>query len=210
MNTELERMLDSIERNFKLSSNVKEAMLSIPRELFIPSGMMHIAYKLDALPLGARQFISSPLTVAKMTQYLNIDKNTDSVLEIGLGSGYQAAILSKLIRRVFSIERIERLIHEARSVIKKLEIMNIHTKFADGKHGWEQYAPYDRILFSASINEIPSKIIEQLANDGILVAPILEENNIQIITRFIKKDGKLLLLDKKDACTFVHVKDNVE
>ena len=88
--------------------------------------------------------------------------------------------------------------------------MNIHTKFADGKHGWEQYAPYDRILFSASINEIPSKIIEQLANDGILVAPILEENNIQIITRFIKKDGKLLLLDKKDACTFVHVKDNVE
>lgn len=209
MNIQLARMVDSIDSKFKLSPKVKNAMLSTPRETFIPSGMMHIAYNLDALPLAAKQFISSPLTVAKMTEYLQSD-DCDSVLEIGCGSGYQAAVLSKIFRRVFSIERIERLRLEANERFRMLGIMNVNTRFSDGQDGWERFAPFDRVLFSASISEIPQKIINQLVEGGILVAPIIESNNNQVVKRFIKKNSRLQVLDIKGACSFVLVKNDVE
>ncbi len=208
-NIKLQRMVDEIESRFSLSSSVKNAMLRVPREIFIPSSMLHIAYKLDALPLGAKQTISSPLTVARMTQYLQLE-NCDNVLEIGLGSGYQAAILSKIIRRVFSIERISRLRDEAIERFRALGIMNINTKFDDGQDGWDKFAPFDRILFSASLGQIPNKIINQLNNNGILVAPILKPNGAQIITRFTKQNGNLIILDELEHCSFVMVKDNTE
>ncbi|RAX53852.1 protein-L-isoaspartate O-methyltransferase [Helicobacter sp. 16-1353] len=209
MNIQLIRMVDSIDSKFKLSHNVKNAMLKTPREIFIPSGMLHIAYNLDAIPLGAKQFISSPFTVAKMTQYLQSD-GCDSVLEIGCGSGYQAAVLSKIFRRVFSIERIERLRQEAIERFRILGIMNIHTRFSDGQEGWEKFAPFDRILFSAAVECIPQKIIDQLSDGGILVAPIIESNGNQVIKRFIKKNSRLQILDTKGVCSFVLVKNNVE
>lgn len=106
-------MVLEISKHFPLSPPTEKAFLSINRELFVPNGFKHLAYTLDALPMGASQWISSPLTVAKMTEYLQC-QGADSVLELGCGSGYQAAILSKLIRRVFSIERIEKLWLEAR------------------------------------------------------------------------------------------------
>jgi len=162
-----------------------------------------LAYKLDALPLSENQWISSPLTVAKMTQYLEIDKSVDSVLEIGCGSGYQAAVLSKLVRRVFTIERIEPLLREARERFKKLDINNVFTRFDDGQRGWKDYAPYDRILFSATMKDIPNNLFEQLAEDGILLAP-LDYNGKQVITRFHKKDGKIVY-DTIEECLFVPV-----
>ena len=149
MNIQLRRMVDLIDSKFRLSLNVKEAMLRVPREVFVPSAMLHNAYNLDALPIGLNQFISSPFTVAKMTQYLESD-GCDSVLEIGCGSGYQAAVLSKLFRRVFSIERIDKLKREAADRFKMLGIMNVSIKFGDGQSGWEMYSPFDRILFSAA------------------------------------------------------------
>lgn len=209
LNIHLNRMVDSIDSKFKLSLDVKNAMLKIPREEFLPSGMSHISYNLDALPLGAKQFISSPFTVAKMTEYLQTS-GCDSVLEIGCGSGYQAAILSCLFRRVFSIERIDRLRQEAIECFRKLSIMNINTKFGDGQEGWERFAPFDRILFSAGIGKIPNKIINQLIDGGILVAPIIQENGTQIITRFIKRSSNLHILDTKGICSFVSVKNDVE
>ncbi|WP_299545974.1 protein-L-isoaspartate(D-aspartate) O-methyltransferase [uncultured Helicobacter sp.] len=201
-------MVLEISKRFPLSPQTEKAFLSINRELFVPNGFKHLAYALDALPMGASQWISSPLTVAKMTEYLQT-QGADSVLEVGCGSGYQAAILSKLIRRVFSIERIEKLWLEARERIKLCEIYNINTKLDDGQNGWTTFAPYDRILFSASAKEIPQSLIHQLSEGGILVAPILI-NNTQIITRFKKQNGILTQKEELESCVFVPVVNGLE
>ena len=199
----IKKMVDDIEKRFPISPSVREALLKVDREEFVPVGFKHLAYKLDALPLSENQWISSPLTVAKMTQYLEIDKSVDSVLEIGCGSGYQAAVLSKLVRRVFTIERIEPLLREARERFKKLDINNVFTRFDDGQRGWKDYAPYDRILFSATMKDIPNNLFEQLAEGGILLAP-LDYNGRQVITRFQKQNGKIVY-DTIEECLFVPV-----
>jgi len=124
----LGKMVEEIEKEFALDPHVRDAFLRIDREAFVPRGFRHLAYKLDALPMGASQWISSPLTVAKMTQHLEL-KKVDSILEVGCGSGYQAAILSQICRRVFTIERIDTLIKEARMRFTELEISNIFYPF---------------------------------------------------------------------------------
>lgn len=200
-------MADEIDRVFELSPGVKEAIANTNREAFVPSGFRHNAYKLDALPIGAQQWISSPLTVAKMTEYLQPD-GADRVLEIGCGSGYQAAVLSHLFRGVFTIERIESLMVEAKRRFRELGITNVHTRTDDGQNGWIQYAPYDRIIFSASTKVIPQKLIEQLAPRGVIVAPI-EKDGKQVITRFVKI-GEELFEDEMERCEFVPVLDGVQ
>ena len=143
----------------------------------------------------------------KRQEYL-YPRGADSVLEVGCGSGYQAAVLSKLFRRVFSIERIEPLMLEAKRRFRNLHLSNIHTRTDDGQMGWVQYAPYDRILFSASATHIPQKLIDQLAPDGILVAP-MEKDGKQVITRFTKV-GNALEAEELEECVFVPVLDGVQ
>ena len=201
------KMTQEISKNVFLSDEVKNAIASTQRELFVPVGFKHLAYKLDALPLSCSQWISSPLTVAKMTEALK-PQNADSVLEIGCGSGYQAAILSKLFRRVFTIERIEKLLIEARKRFKQYNITNIHTKLDDGKNGWKAYAPYDRILLSAATENIAKELFEELALGGILVAPIIKKDK-QIITRFHKRRGTVIK-EELEKCSFVPLKEGVE
>jgi len=201
------RMADEIDSVFELSPNVKEAIINTNREKFVPMAMRQHAYKLDALPIGAQQWISSPLTVAKMTEYLE-PEGADRVLEIGCGSGYQAAVLSHLFRGVFSIERIEPLIVEAKQRFRELGIQNIHTRTDDGQKGWIQYAPYDRILFSAAPTHIPQVLIDQLVPRGVIVAP-MEKNGKQVITRFVKV-GEELIEDELESCVFVPVLDGVQ
>lgn len=186
----LQKLVDEIEKNFPLDPHVKKAFLSVDREAFVPNGFKQLAYTLEALPLAASQWISSPLTVAKMTQHLELS-GVDSVLEIGCGSGYQAAILSKICRRVFTIERIDELLKEAKKRFAAEEIHNIFARFDDGQRGWKQYAPFERILFSATAKEIPEALFEQLAEGGILVAPIEQAENYHIITRYYKKNGRI-------------------
>ncbi len=198
-----QKIVKSIENHFKLDKHVKEAFLNIDREVFVPSEFKHLSYNLDALPLAASQWISSPLTVAKMTQHLEL-KGIDSVLEIGCGSGYQAAILSHICRRVFTIERIDELLKEAKTKFSQLDIHNIFTRFDDGQRGWKQYAPFERILFSATAKEIPEVLFEQLAEGGILLAPIEERENYHIITRFYKKNGRITS-EVIEECLFVPV-----
>jgi len=201
------KLAEEINIKFTLSEAVYKAIASNNREAFVPTGFRNNAYKLDALPIGANQWISSPLTVAKMSEYL-FPQGADSVLEVGCGSGYQAAILSKLFRRVFTIERIEPLMIEAKQRFRTLNISNIHTRTDDGQGGWIQYAPYDRILFSASATHIPQKLIDQLAPDGIIVAP-MEKNGKQVITRFTKF-GSTLQAEELEECAFVPVLDGVQ
>ncbi len=198
------KMADEIKKICTINQELYNALASSDREEFIPKGFGRHAYKLDALPLVADQWISSPLTVAKMTQALTCS-GADSVLEIGCGSGYQALILSKLIRRVFSIERVERLAKEAKERFKRLNIHNINVRFDDGQNGWRDFAPFDRILFSASTAQVPEKLFEQLKIGGILVAPIEKESK-QIITKFIKQQNKIEKIELED-CLFVPVID---
>jgi protein-L-isoaspartate(D-aspartate) O-methyltransferase len=203
-----QNLVAEIEKNFHLDEHVKEAFLSVDREAFVPTQFKHLAYNLDALPLAASQWISSPLTVAKMTQHLEL-KGVDSVLEIGCGSGYQAAILSKICRRVFTIERIDELMKEAKSRFSKLEMHNIFPRFDDGQRGWKQYAPFDRILFSATAKEIPEVLFDQLAEGGILIAPVEEAENYHIITRYYKKNGRISP-ETIEQCLFVPVLDGTQ
>lgn len=200
------RMAEEISKKFLLRDTIRNAIIQTNREAFVPLSMRHNAYRLDALPIGAQQYISSPLTVAKMTQYLS-PEGCDNVLEIGCGSGYQAAVLSRVFRRVFTIERIESLLLEAKERFRSLKHGNIHTRTDDGQNGWEQYAPFDRILFSASARSIPQKLFDQLKEGGILIAP-MERGREQIITRFTKQAGKIME-DSLEICDFVPICDGV-
>ena len=204
-----QNLVVEVEKHFSLEAYVKEAFLSVDREVFVPTQFKHLSYSLDALPLAAQQWISSPLTVAKMTQHLELN-GVDSVLEIGCGSGYQAAILSKICRRVFTIERIDTLLKEAKSHFNELEIHNVFTRFDDGQRGWKQYAPYKRILFSATTKEVPKVLFDQLAEGGILIAPIEQRRDYHIITRFKKTDGKMDKGEPIEQCLFVPVLDGTQ
>ena len=205
--TKTNRLANECDAIFSLSDSVKFAIANTNREVFVPTAFKFSAYKLDALPIGASQYISSPLTVSKMTEYLQ-PKGADRVLEVGCGSGYQAAVLSHLFRGVFTIERIEPLMLEAKNRFRNLGIHNIHTRTDDGQNGWKQYAPYDRILFSATAQFIPEKLFEQLSDGGILVAPV-QKGHKQIITRFVK-NGNSITEEELEECDFVPVLDGVQ
>ncbi len=206
-NIKSQKLADDLVELIRLEPFIYEAFASTPREIFVPSGLKRHAYSLDALPISSSQWISSPLTVAKMTSALQL-QGVDSVLEIGCGSGYQAVILSKIVRRVFSIERIQKLLLEAKARFETLEISNIHTRFDDGQRGWKSYAPYERILFSASALQIPKNIFKQLKQDGILVAPIQKKDK-QIITSFVKK-GDEIVATELDECVFVPIQNGLQ
>jgi len=192
-----QNLVIKIERYFTLDSHVKDAFLAVDREAFVPSQFRHLSYELDALPLSARQWISSPLTVAKMTQYLELE-GIDSVLEIGCGSGYQASILSKICRRVFTIERIDMLLKEAKGRFQHLGMNNIFTHFDDGQRGWKQYAPFERILFSATAKKIPDILFEQLS----------DRNRILLLCPCIRRDAKInnFFYSFHSSCCGMHIR----
>lgn len=193
-------LADAIADEVALTPALYDAIGSTPREIFVPIAAR--AYGLDAQPIQGNQWISSPLTVAKMTLALELDADTDNVLEIGCGSGYQAAILSRLAHRVFSVERIEKLASEAKKRFEALKIRNVHVRFDDGNVGWKSYAPYDRILLSAAAEQIPQALFNQLKNGGILVAPVKKDGG-QFIVKF-KKDASGEITQKTlDECLFV-------
>ena len=202
-----QQMCEDIQRIFPLSPKVAKAIESVDREVFVPAALKYSAYNLESLPMVDSQWISSPLTVAKMTEYL-APNGGDSVLEIGCGSGYQAMVLSKIFRRVFSIERINRLLIEAKERFRILESHNIFTKLDDGQRGWKEYAPFEAILFSACAKSIHSSLIDQLEEGGVLVAPMLEGNK-QIIKRFMKRNGQLDRGEVLSECLFVDVQDGI-
>lgn len=191
------RLAENIASEVNISKEVKLAFANTPREIFMP--MSNFAYELHAMPLSSDQWISSPITVAKMTMALE-PVGADSVLEIGCGSGYQAALLSNLIRRVFSLERIEELSTKA---IKNLQTIdaNVYVRYLDGFNGLKNYAPYDRILLSAYVNQVPDELFNQLTDGGILVAPVGDEYQ-QFITKYIKH-GKKIEEIRLDSCIFV-------
>jgi len=181
-------------------SNILSAIEQIPREKFIPENFRNQAYDNIALPIGDNQTISQPFVVAKMTQLLEVNK-THKVLEIGTGSGYQSAILSKLVRRVYTIERIKNLLNKAEDIFKELKISNIVPKYADGNLGWKEQIPFDRIIITAATSHISKEIESQIHEDGIIVSPMIK-NNKQIIIKY-KKINNILTSKIFDDVLFV-------
>ena len=154
-----------------MQADILSAIETIPRELFIPENLHAHAYENASLPIGYKQTISQPYIVAVMTQVLEL-KKSHRVLEIGTGSGYQAAILSRLSRRVYTLERLRPLMVSAEKRLKKLQISNITYRHGDGAKGWPEAAPFDRIIITCRVTEIPASLLDQLKEEGILIAPV--------------------------------------
>ncbi len=166
------------------------AMGKIPREVFVPASQKHFAYDDRPLPIGEGQTISQPFMVAFMTQALHL-KTSDRVLEIGTGSGYQAAVLSQMIDSVYTIEIIDTLAQQAIQRIKSLHINNIAFKIGDGYFGWQEKAPFDAIVVTAGAESLPLFLVEQLAENGRMIIPLGPHKGIRQLVLLRKKNGKI-------------------
>tara|TARA_B100000686_G_C16768322_1_gene963325 strand:- start:934 stop:1566 length:633 start_codon:yes stop_codon:yes gene_type:complete len=171
------------------NTKVLSAIEKVPRDFFIPDNFKNQAYENIALPIGNNQTISQPYIVALMTQHLELNRN-HKVLELGTGSGYQSTILSLLVRRVYTIERIKSLLINAENIFKKLKISNIVTKHADGNLGWPEQIPFDRIIITAATQNIPKEIFDHINDKGIIIAPIIKGSG-QILKKFIKSNKQI-------------------
>jgi protein-L-isoaspartate(D-aspartate) O-methyltransferase len=169
---------------------VLDAMRKIPRHLFVDESLRNRAYGDHPIPIGEGQTISQPYVVAWMTEALNL-KTNDRVLEIGTGSGYQAAVLAEIVKEVYTIEIRERLKKNAARLLNELGYKNVETRYADGYFGWEQYAPFDAIIITASANHIPPPLIKQLKEGGRLIIPLGSTLYFQTLTLATKKGGEL-------------------
>ncbi len=162
---------------------VLAAMSEVPRHLFLDEALAHRAYEDTALPIGHGQTISQPYIVARMTE-LVMESQPQRVLELGTGSGYQAAILSRLVHSVYTIERIKPLLDKAITRFRKLEYRNLYTRHADGNVGWPEAAPFDVIIVTAAPTEIPNELLRQLQDGGRMIVPLGDKTqHLTIITR---------------------------
>jgi protein-L-isoaspartate(D-aspartate) O-methyltransferase len=180
-------LLAELRRDGISDERVLKAVESIPRELFVPATFQDRAYENIPLPIGRAQTISQPFIVALMTQMLQVD-DKHCVLEIGTGSGYQAAVLSRLCRRVFTLERHQTLLQEAQKRFAALRIHNITSRFGDGTKGWPEAAPYDRIIVTAAAPELPLRLVAQLRDGGVMIAPVGPERRDQRLVR-VRRNG---------------------
>ena len=169
-------------------ARVLEAMGKVPRHLFVPAEVEHLAYEDHPLPIGAGQTISQPYIVALMTELAKV-KPGDKVLEIGTGSGYQAAVLAVLVGQVYTIEYIEKLATSARQRLKDLKYENVEVKFGDGYQGWPEHQPFDAILVTAASEHVPQPLIDQLKSGGRLVIPVGAQSQPQTL-QVLEKDAR--------------------
>lgn len=181
---------------------VLNAFRKVPRHEFMPENIRSAAYDDSALPIGEGQTISQPYMVAIMTELLGLkDKEKDKVLEVGTGSGYQAAILAELSGKVYTIERIAVLSDRAKDVLSKLGYSNVEFLVGDGTEGYAQAAPYDAIIVTAGCPGIPQPLVDQLSEGGRLVIPV-GETYLQTLTIVTKEKGKIKI-EESIGCVFV-------
>lgn len=154
---------------------VLQAIADIPRHIFIDDVLKHKAYQNTALPIGQGQTISQPYIVARMTELMRLAGVKDKILEVGTGSGYQTAVLAKTFNKVYSVERIKALQWQAKRRLHQLDLYNVTMKHGDGWQGWQSQAPFNGIIVTAAATTIPPELLTQLADGGVLLAPIGEE-----------------------------------
>jgi protein-L-isoaspartate(D-aspartate) O-methyltransferase len=197
-----ERLRTEMVQKFVVNAGIKNeviisAMRKIPRHLFVESALAHQAYSGASLPIGFGQTISHPTTVAWMTDVLEV-KEGEKILEVGTGSGYQAALLAEMGAKVFTIERIAQLAEKARKIFGELGYFSVAVQIGDGTMGWTQYAPFDKILVTAGSPEIPDALINQLADGGRLIIPVgdTSDQNYQLI---IKENDEVKVSSSKSG-----------
>jgi protein-L-isoaspartate(D-aspartate) O-methyltransferase len=187
----LSMVKDQITERGVKDRSVIEVMMAVPRHKFVSDNYLNRAYADSPLPIGYGQTISQPYIVAYMTEVLNLNKNS-RVLEVGTGSGYQAAILSPIVKQVYTIEIIPELAKSAAARLKDLGYHNIEVAIGDGYYGWNKYAPFDAIIVTAAAGHIPPPLIEQLKNNGRMVIPVggsFLVQNLILVTK--DKDGNV-------------------
>ena len=180
---------------------VLKAMVDVPRELFVPQSYQSQAYSDGPLPIGLGQTISQPYIVALMTQELRVDRKCD-VLEIGTGSGYQTTVLSKLAKKVFTVERFAELSQSAQAVLSQLGITNVEFRVGDGSCGWPEERTFERIMVTAAVPQVPQPLIDQLVEDGLIVVPV-GYGGVQRLVACRKREGAL---DERFICDVRFVK----
>ena len=201
--TPMDRMIIEIQADAKrtalytgrnqISAPVVEALRDTPREDFVPARTRSLAYANHPLPISHGQTISQPFIVAIMTDVLDV-KSDHRVLEIGTGSGYQAAVLSRLAAEVYSIEIVPALGTEARERLQRLDYANVDVLIGDGWYGWPEHAPFDAVIVTAVADEIPPALVEQLTDDGRLVMPLGDTDGFQELIVYTKRDGETTTL----------------
>ncbi|MGM0552931.1 MAG: protein-L-isoaspartate(D-aspartate) O-methyltransferase [Pseudomonadota bacterium] len=204
-----DRLVRQLEEQGIRDPRVLEAIRSVPRHLFVEEALSHRAYENTALPIGHRQTISQPFIVARMTEALLEGGPLRTVLEIGTGSGYQAAVLAQIVERVYSVERIQALSREARELLSRLGINNVNLRHGDGAEGWPERAPFDGIILTAAPREVPEALLMQLAPGGRLVAPVQGADGRQLLVRYTHTPDAFVR-DVLDAVMFVPMLSGAE
>jgi len=179
---------------------VLEAMLQVPRHEFVPEEFRPQAYEDHPLPIGKEQTISQPLIIAISLQALSLN-GSESVLEVGTGSGYQTALLARLARQVYSVERHPELAETAERALKLLGFTNVQVSVRDGSQGWVEHSPYDAILVSAAAPLVPRSLIEQLADGGRMVVPVGPPHSQELL--LVRRSGETTTTETVDGCRFV-------
>ena len=197
-----EQMAERLRDHYRIrDERVLAAMREVPRHYFVPEALQSNAYGDHALPIAANQTISQPFIVARMSELLELNEQS-VVLEIGAGSGYQTAVLSRLAGRILAIERISELARVAQARIRQLNIYNATVKCFDGTLGWSAHAPYDAILAAAGGPDVPEPLMAQLKTGGRLVMPVGERRDAQRLVRVVRQEDKFTREDH-GACAFV-------
>jgi protein-L-isoaspartate(D-aspartate) O-methyltransferase len=197
-----DRLVERLRQKGITNELVLKAISETPRHLFIDEALSHRAYEDNALPISNGQTISQPYIVARMTELLLEDGVPDKVLEIGTGSGYQAAILAAIVPRVFSVERIRALLLLAKQRFRMLRLSNIMAKHSDGSWGWPQSGPYDAIMVTAAPEVVPQELLDQLAEGGRMVVPVGRGRDVQEL-RLIRRTADGFESHNMEAVSFV-------
>lgn len=184
-----DRLVETLRREGIKDERVLKAITLVPRHQFVDEALSSRAYENTALPIGQRQTISQPWIVARMTEAILDGRQPEKVLEVGTGSGYQAAILAHLVPRVFTVERIDELLKLARRRFHNLGLNNIFIRYADGHLGWPSQAPFDGIMVTAATQTIPQELLEQLAIGGVLVIPVEKHGQQRLMSVRRTEDG---------------------
>jgi len=201
-----DRLVDRLREKGIKNERVLEVIRTTPRHIFVDEAMAHRAYEDNALPIGHGQTISQPYTVARMTEVLLEAGVPDVVLEVGTGSGYQSAILSRLVPKVYTVERISALLQKARDAHRKLGLLNVYSKHSDGSWGWEPNAPYPAIMVTAAPESVPPSLLQQLAVGGRMVIPVGTIGGVQQLT-LITRDADGIKETMLELARFVPLLD---